>query len=65
MKRPGPGSKRQLPLSLQREVVEPLSAEKHEEIVSILADLLLEALGKEVALPASNAGDRDESEDHR
>jgi hypothetical protein len=38
---------------------------KAREIVAILADLLLEALGKEVAVPASNGGDRDESEDHR
>ena len=65
MKQPGHASKRQLPLSLQREAVQPLSKEKHEEIVSILADLLLEALGKEVTVRASNGGDRDESEDHR
>lgn len=63
MKRPLGKSRRQLALALQREGPHPLPQEKHEELVTALADLLLEALGMKVGEP--NGGARDEPEDQR
>jgi hypothetical protein len=51
-------SRRQLALSLDREVTHPLPEEVHQALVAALADLLLEALGHE---PATEEGERDES----
>jgi hypothetical protein len=63
MKRLAHIPRRQLALALQRESMQPLPEEKHEELVAALADLLLEALGREVSEP--NGGDRDEPQDQR
>jgi hypothetical protein len=51
-------SRRQLALSLDREVTHPLPEEAHQALVAALADLLLEALGHE---PATEGGEHDES----
>jgi hypothetical protein len=51
-------SRRQLALSLDREVIHPLPEEAHQALVAALADLLLEALGHE---PVAERGARDES----
>jgi hypothetical protein len=56
--------RRQLTLMLQRDTTHPLPENTHEALVVALADLLLEALGREIAAVAEG-GDRDESENHR
>lgn len=56
--------RRQLVLDVRRE--EKFRPVEHapKELVQTLADLLLEALGKEMEERASTNGGRDESEDH-
>jgi hypothetical protein len=56
--------RRQLALMLQRDTAHPLPEKTREALVVALADLLLEALGREITA-AAEGGDRDESEDHR
>ncbi|HEY1966042.1 MAG TPA: hypothetical protein VGG59_13970 [Acidobacteriaceae bacterium] len=63
MKRLAGKSRRQLALALQRECLHPLPQEKHEELVTALAELLLEALGMKVS--EQDGGGRDEPEDQR
>jgi hypothetical protein len=63
MKQPVPIPRRQLALLLQRESVQPLPEETREAVIEALADLLLEALGREVG--EHDGGDLDELEDHR
>ena len=63
MKRLVGKSRRQLALALQRECLQPLPQEKHEELVTVLAELLLEALGMEVG--EQDGGGRDEPENQR
>jgi hypothetical protein len=50
-------SRRQLALSLDREITHPLPEAARQKLVAALADLLLEALGHE---PAREEGARDE-----
>jgi hypothetical protein len=57
-------SRRQLVLSLEREVRAPPTAEKSEALLQALADLLLGALGHEVEELATESGGGNESEDH-
>ncbi len=63
MKRLPGKSRRQLALALQREALHALPQEKHEELVTALADLLLEALGVKVG--EQDGGALDEPEDQR
>jgi hypothetical protein len=48
---------------LQREKTFPLPEKTRDALVVALADLLLEALGREITAAAEGGG-RDESEDH-
>src|SRR5437870_1923923 len=57
-------SRRQLVLSLEREVRVPPIAQGSEALLQALADLLLGALGQEVEERASETGGADEPEDH-
>jgi len=63
MKRPTNVLGRQLPLSLKQEARHPPAVQLHEDLLNALADLLLEALGKETNNQTSAQGDHDESED--
>jgi hypothetical protein len=58
MMRKASTSRRQLTLSLDRAVTHPLPEEVHQALVAALADLLLEALGQDLA---TEGGERDES----
>jgi hypothetical protein len=62
------GSRRQLALSLAREVPQQTPEHIREELLKALADLLLEALGeeedKQVSEPANEQGVAHESEDY-
>ena len=64
MKRLAHLPRRQLTLMLQRDATHPLPEKTREALVAALADLLLEALGREIAAVAEG-GDRDESKNHR
>ena len=65
MKRLRHQSRRQLVLSLEREVrAPPIAEEESEMLLQALADLLLGALGHEVEELASESGGGNESEDH-
>lgn len=55
--------RRQMPLMLQRESAPPLPEKTRDALVVALADLLLEALGREITAAAAGR-DRDESENH-
>lgn len=57
-------SRQQLALLLESETTHPLAEETREAVVAALADLLLEALGKEMNEQINGRGDFDESEDH-
>jgi hypothetical protein len=61
MKLPLRISKRQLALPLERETTRQQANEPvRKELIKALADLLLEALGKEVAEPVKSQGVSDE-----
>lgn len=64
MPRATPPSRRQLPLYCDREPQYTPPEDLREEIVKVLADLLLEALGKGTDTRAIDHGGGDESEDH-
>ena len=64
MKRTTQFSYRQVPLPLQREDRPPLSELVREQVVGALAELLLEALGRESNPSISELGADDEHQDH-
>jgi hypothetical protein len=53
-------SRRQLALFLEREAKHPLPEETHQALVTALADLLLEALGREHHESADEGGNCNE-----
>ena len=60
MRQPRRLSSRQLALCLECETTIPLGEKAREEMISALADLLLEAIGE---VPSKAAGGQNESED--
>lgn len=64
MKRRANAGRRQLALSLDREVVNRLPEETHQEVITALADLLLEALGELACKAVSEQGGDHESKDN-
>ena len=64
MPRPTPPPRRQLPLYCDREPQYAPPEDLREEIVKVLADLLLEALGDGTDTRAIDHGGGDESEGH-
>lgn len=64
MSRATPPSRRQLPLYRDRNAPYTPPDDLREEIVKVLADLLLEALGEGTGPRGNDQGDGDESEDH-
>lgn len=57
-------SRKQLPLSLERDEEHPLVDPIREQVVAVLAELLLEALGAEQYEPSSEAEVHDECKDY-
>ena len=55
----------QFGLDLAQQSDDPLAEGLREELINVLADLLLEATGAETATEGNLGGGRDESEDHR
>lgn len=58
-------SRRQLALSLEHRVRQRLAEPTQEEVVTVLADLLLEALGEETDEQASEQRGGDDFEDYK
>jgi hypothetical protein len=60
MKRLIKSSRQQLALTLEREIQQELLPDQRAELVSALADLLLEALGAASPEPSKEPGESDE-----
>jgi hypothetical protein len=64
MKRTANAARRQLALSLDREIVNQIPEETQQAVIAALADLLLEALGEPASKAVSEQGGDHESEDN-
>lgn len=64
MKRPIPASCGQFTLAIHQEPTPHLDPARREELLKVLADLMLEALGVETGVNPSGKEGNDESKDH-